>query len=389
MQSTFSSSFHSLTIAVVMVVCSLVVAPTAGTAQDPLTEDQIVQMSSAEVDAEVIVKMIQRTGVAFEISPDKIIELTEAGVPGPVLTALTDEEGELTLPETFGVFAYRKGASEGVPISQADLYEQDTPDWDPTERGFMVGRYNKVVGIQPGAIVDTRLRANDPYFILHLSGNATARDVELFRLKWNGDDLAYLHSDRVAIQTGPVQGEPGMVKVIPTEDLKPGPYAIDHAGSGAYMYPLMLDAGHIDVTDFREDRTAATEALADAPAVVLPVSTQRARAITREQLKKKNQPIAEDFGKDGVLITGFDVKGDGMFSTDSPYGVQMAVQVTDTEGGAELRMTGVSYESGTLASSLSEENLDRLPKITTDHWRDFRDDRTKQIGKEAEKHAGQ
>ena len=71
---------------VALLLCSTFMA--AAAKQKPLTNDDIVKMTKAGLDEDVIIGTMQSNANAFDVSPDGLITLKKAGVNAKVLHAM-------------------------------------------------------------------------------------------------------------------------------------------------------------------------------------------------------------------------------------------------------------------------------------------------------------
>ena len=97
---------------VLTVVAALAVVLGSGVwAEDPLTNDDVVRLAKAGLDATIIISKIESSETAFDTSTDALVKLADSGVANEVISAMmvAAEEGKTRRAE-----AKRKAAEEAV-----------------------------------------------------------------------------------------------------------------------------------------------------------------------------------------------------------------------------------------------------------------------------------
>ncbi len=101
-------------------VCAVLVVlmPFAALAQTqkPLTNDDIVNMTKQGFDASLIIKAIQTSDTSFDVAPQALIDLKNAGVSQPVMEAMMSAHASQPTAAAEAVHGATNAAGNGAPV---------------------------------------------------------------------------------------------------------------------------------------------------------------------------------------------------------------------------------------------------------------------------------
>lgn len=220
--------------------------------QKTLTNDDIVSLVKAGLSEEAIITMIQKSQTKFDLTPDALIELKKAGVSNKVIetmvggTSLNVGDSKTPLiPTAYGYYV----------IDEGQLLElKPTPVI--TKMGLQIGGRSGMGYAMDGFAGETSLslRSYSPIFIVYQQNvdirtfrlsdlvyvetkqayqfNIKGTDSRFFRNVYSRNENDVIQIDlwrpktKVPLRVEPVEGKPGMYKVIPEALLRPGRYTL-------------------------------------------------------------------------------------------------------------------------------------------------------------------
>jgi hypothetical protein len=276
--------------------CALFLA--AGTAvpvsaQETLTNETVIQLLEAGLPAEAVVAKIKSSRSNFDTSTQKLIELKNRGVPGPVLAAmlepansgpneLSTDSPDPNVPHYPGVYMF--GASD------QRMYRMVATASNQAKTGGILG-YALTMGIAsasvkatiPGAGAKVRTVNAQPVFYMFFdesvprnlavgsasvwttgAGSVTSSPAELSLVRFMekkgarearvgsmniaGAKQGVMDKDRIGFEVEQIK--PGVFKVTPSQPLEPGEYGFIQAltggnvsGGGGAMTARVYDFG--------------------------------------------------------------------------------------------------------------------------------------------------
>lgn len=270
----------------------LLSAATAG-AQETLNNDSVLQLLAAGLPAEAVVAKIKSSRGSFDTSTEKLIELKNKGVPGPVLAAmlepansgpteLSTDSPDPTVPHYPGVYMFGAGDNR--------MYRMVATASNQAKTGGILG-YALTMGIAsasvkatiPGASAKVRTANGQPVFYMFFdesvprnlavgsasvwttgAGSVTSSPAELSLVRFMekkqarearvgsmniaGAKQGVMDKDRIGFEVEQIR--PGVFKVTPSQPLVPGEYGFIQAltggnvsGGGGAMTARVYDFG--------------------------------------------------------------------------------------------------------------------------------------------------
>jgi len=235
----------------------------------PLTNADVVQMAKAGLDETMIIKVIEANDTAFDVSPQAVMDLKNAGVSQPIIEAMLAAEAKKKVPD-----AAAKPAKEPPPAGaeRASIPDPNDPG-APHDPGIYMYTGNKLVMLEPTVyaqgkvggffktaatygIAKTKWKAvvqgphakigtSDPgavfYFYVEekgtFGGTTSPNEFALIRFDVKGDSREATvmqiglfggtsgTQDKANIPCTSLKIKPGIYKVTPNAPLKPGEYA--------------------------------------------------------------------------------------------------------------------------------------------------------------------
>ena len=262
-------------------------------AQETMTNETVLQLLAAGLPAEAVVAKIKASRGNFDTSTDKLIQLKNQGVPGPVLAAmlepantgpteLSTDSPDPNVPHYPGVYMFGAGDNR--------MYRMVATASNQAKTGGILG-YALTMGIAsasvkatiPGASAKVRTANAQPVFYMFFdesvprnlavgsasvwttgAGSVTSSPAELSLVRFNekkearearvgsmniaGAKQGVMDKARIGFEVEQIK--PGVFKVTPSAPLEPGEYGFIQAltggnvsGGGGAMTARVYDFG--------------------------------------------------------------------------------------------------------------------------------------------------
>jgi hypothetical protein len=254
----------ALALALAAAVC---VAPRASA--QTLTNADIVRMVQAKLGDDVIISEIKHSTCSFDTSPTALIKLKEAGVSDTVLEAMTEAargggrpavaaSSESALPSAFGFYIVdrgvlrglelvnvttRMGLIAGAAIGGTNGYAVDglvgNPPISVHDRAPIIIAYGQNIDVNTLRLSELTYVSTMKAYQFNILGTQPAFFRNVYGRGYNDTVQVGLWrpDGQVSISVEPVDGKPGMYRLIPNSALGPGRYSLYEAGAlhGANM----------------------------------------------------------------------------------------------------------------------------------------------------------
>jgi hypothetical protein len=264
-----------------LAVAIFAVSVTDATAQETMTNDEVISLSKAGLNSSLIVGKIRTSKTNFDLSTDSLIALKKAGVSDDIVAAMLEAKSGKSINSTAGVNS-TGAASPGVlgdpndPMAKHNygiyLYEVKDGVRKMTPLKANVSAQNRTGGLftssltygigkvktktnLPGRNADLQLQATMPTFYFYLDitsgGLNTAsgvpsdpKEFALVRFNQRSDNREVTIgksnafgakgglSDEYVVQFKTEEMGNGIFKITPTADLKKGEYGFMLVNSG-------------------------------------------------------------------------------------------------------------------------------------------------------------
>jgi|JI81BgreenRNA_FD_contig_121_191979_length_2075_multi_5_in_0_out_0_3 hypothetical protein len=282
---------HGAAAAAALMFASAAAVP--ANAQETLNNEAVIQLLEAGLPAEAVVAKIKASRGNFDTSTQKLIELKNKGVPGPVLAAmlepantgpteLSTDSPDPNVPHYPGVYMFGAGDNR--------MYRMVATASNQAKTGGILG-YALTMGIAsasvkatiPGASAKVRTANAQPVFYMFFdesvprnlavgnasvwttgAGSVTSSPAELSLVRFNekkearearvgsmniaGAKQGVMDKDRITFEVEQIK--PGVFKVMPSAPLEPGEYGFIQAltggnvsGGGGAMTARVYDFG--------------------------------------------------------------------------------------------------------------------------------------------------
>ncbi|MFL6449174.1 MAG: hypothetical protein ACJ746_16030 [Bryobacteraceae bacterium] len=203
-----------------------------------LSLDDVIKLCAAGMSDEVVITKIKKSGKAFDLSPDEMLELKKSGLTDTVIRYLLDptlpytpvQPAPAAPPSGDGEPAGRRAAPPGKKYPKDARAERIPPDPGlyrfvgdtpvPLELRIVLGvkegsglgkvlKKGKTIGYLVGAAAKTRVQDPEPIFYMRLPDGKAIEEVVLLQLERN--------KDRREIELGP----PGPKPELKAEAIRP------------------------------------------------------------------------------------------------------------------------------------------------------------------------
>lgn len=270
-------------------------APAAAPAAEIVTNDTVLRLLAAGVPEQAVVAKIRGSKTAFDLSTDQLIALKGKGVSGPVLAAMLDPSPVVSAALEFSTDSPDIGVAHypGVYMfGKADnkMTRMMATTSNQAKTGGLIG-YAFTMGIAtmsikatiPGKSAKVRTTNSQPVFyfffdesvpralqgggnsiwmsgvgslttspselsLVRFSEKPSAREAQVGSMNIAGAKQGVMDKDRIAFEAE--QLRPGVFRVTPSVDLKPGEYGFIQAltggnvsGGGGAMTARVFDFG--------------------------------------------------------------------------------------------------------------------------------------------------
>jgi hypothetical protein len=345
-------------------------------AQEVLSNQNVIELTQAGVDAAVIVNTIESSRTRFEMGVQQIVALSGANVHRDVIAAMQGAVArggqpkagmgarsavEFALPTEFGAYIAQSEQADRMPGS--GLSARELKD----RQGKVIERYLALN--EPAVARQVAVHSPSPTFIVFLRDAAASGSIRLFPVDWSpaGVLTATIKGDAqpIPVRMGPAGNDPRHVRVTPEADLPVGVYALIYSEAPRTAHLVFRVRGEVDPASLDGDLAATLQSVGNGTLVGLDVSADEARALVMQTLEREKLSVVRPFDENGMLLTRPEIRAGGFLGRNTNR-EQYAVLVQSTGTGSVVRVLADVWKSGTPDGAVSAATLRTMP-LERDH----------------------
>jgi hypothetical protein len=363
MRVTLPTSVRKAAAFWVLVMSATWVGSSAAQGGEILTNESVVQLTTANVDPAVIVSTIESSRSRFGVGITDIVALSRAHVSREVITAMQAAVARggqpkagmgassaiaVTLPTEFGTFIVDGDAITPLPIMNVTVAQGTDQMGRPQLSAAFRG------SVRPKLVV-----GKDLAFIVFVRDPANVAKNRLMRMSGPPPTIRLYE---VPVRQAPVGSDSRMVRMVPAQELDPATYLILNGDDPSKAFMFQTAQGQLNPPRLTRER--ASRLAGAAPPLHSTLALPAAMDVVRQVLSSHHLGIADDFDTQGVLTTVRAAHVTGMLGVSSA--VQFVVKVESTSAGTDFRIGADAFSSGSTAFALSRADLDTEPLVASD-----------------------